>query len=452
VDEWTQRVARVLAGSLRSTRNLLHVGSKSLELRSAVLSHQPYCQWHETSWESLDPPTHFNEVDVVYLEPVDLTRTELISVLSQLRQLLSSQVRVFVKAANGSHLKWLSAMVCGEQPSPKSSPLGSLEQSSNDLLSSQLTIPSLIKLLLDAGWMPTHVDSRWDDRFDPAFGQSMLAANKSFGISEDVAKFRLGSAEVLWECTAMDPPIVANHSSVAISWIVAVNRPWQFEANLLASPGLREMDSQVIPIMNATSAADAFQRGCSQAKHDWRIFLHQDIYVPAGSGFKLIAELHRIQQAGLHTVPIGFFGAFECGANHEAGHQFCGSVIDRIRRHDHVASMEAKTLDEFAVAFHKQTCFLPDANLGWHLWATDLCQQVAQATGRNGLPVVRVPLFHNSIGAYAVPTEFLTSANCLMEKYPQLPTISTICGYLIREPNGEKRFEEPLRVLAAQPS
>jgi hypothetical protein len=43
-----------------------------------------------------------------------------------------------------------------------------------------------------------------------------------------------------------------------------VNRPWQYELNILRSLGLREVNAEIIPVSNANSAAEAYQIGAEK--------------------------------------------------------------------------------------------------------------------------------------------------------------------------------------------
>jgi hypothetical protein len=87
-----------------------------------------------------------------------------------------------------------------------------------------------------------------------------------------------------------------------------------------------------------------------------------------------------------------------------------------------------------------------DPKLGWHLWATDLCLQAKYVAGLSGAAVLDVPIFHNTVGPYQVPLDFFRSGSYLLDKYPQQTDIPTICGHLIRGPDGSKRLEEPVRI------
>ena len=69
-------------------------------------------------------------------------------------------------------------------------------------------------------------------------------------------------------------------------------------------------------------------------------------------------------------------------------------------------SAAALSIDEFAVALHRDATVAIDATLGWHLWATDLCLQAEQQHGRAVAQILQVPLFHNSTNDYRLPPAF----------------------------------------------
>jgi hypothetical protein len=107
-------------------------------------------------------------------------------------------------------------------------------------------------------------------------------------------------------------------------------------------------------------------------------------------------------------------------------------VIDRRALFWHERSAGAVSLDELAVCLHRDSAVAIDASLGWHLWATDLCLQAQALAGRPIAQILSVPLFHNSVGDYRVPADFNVSAQRLLDKYPQIPMIPTLCGELTR--------------------
>jgi hypothetical protein len=107
-----------------------------------------------------------------------------------------------------------------------------------------------------------------------------------------------------------------------------------------------------------------------------------------------------------------------------------GMVIDRQARFVHGGSSAGVSVDEFAVALHRDCPLAVDPALGWHLWATDLCLQAQQLHGRPVAQILEVPLFHNSTNDFRLPPEFQASAQRLLAKHQHLACIPTLCGEL----------------------
>jgi hypothetical protein len=109
-------------------------------------------------------------------------------------------------------------------------------------------------------------------------------------------------------------------------------------------------------------------------------------------------------------------------------------VIDRTTLFHHAGTDAAISIDEFAIALHRDAAVSIDRTLGWHLWATDLCLQArASRDPRDQASIVQTPLFHNSSTAWSLPEAFHASAQVLLDKYPGIDRIPTLCGELQRK-------------------
>jgi hypothetical protein len=157
--------------------------------------------------------------------------------------------------------------------------------------------------------------------------------------------------------------------------------------------------------------------------------VHQDVYFPTGSGFALARQLGVLQAAGRTAHAVGFAGVETDAGN---GVRHCGMVIDRTALFWHPGSHGAVSMDEFAVAFHRDCTSRIDAALGWHLWGTDLCLQALQRAGRAMAPILEVPLFHNSTTGFTLPQAFHVSGQRLLDKHAGIDRIATLCGELSR--------------------
>jgi len=69
-----------------------------------------------------------------------------------------------------------------------------------------------------------------------------------------------------------------------IAVVVAVNNDKQFSEYVLASPGLKEIKAQIIPVRGEKSGAEAFYQGVQQTECPWILYCHQDVFFPEGSG------------------------------------------------------------------------------------------------------------------------------------------------------------------------
>jgi hypothetical protein len=118
-------------------------------------------------------------------------------------------------------------------------------------------------------------------------------------------------------------------------------------------------------------------------------------------------------------------------------------VIDRTRRFDHSGTDTAVSIDELAVALHRDCGLQLDPTLGWHLWATDLCLQAEYRAGKPAARVIEIPLFHNSLSPHALPPAFQSSATALMQAHPGRSRIATLCGQIQRPPLVASTLEAP---------
>ena len=292
---------------------------------------------------------------------------------------------------------------------------------------------TVYKLLLDAGWLPDLKAQRRTEVPESVFSARLIAAAMALGLPRQTAQRNLGlqTMVVVCEKLALQPPSAATRYA-PFSVIVPVNRPFELALNIERSPGLREVGAQVIPVVGARSAADAFERGAAQATQPWRLFVHQDVYFATGTGFMIAERLGTLQADGRHAAPVGFAGLH--GEQGPAGPvRYAGQVVDRTQLFDHPASSSAVSIDEFAIALHADSPLAPDASLGWHLWATDLCLQALVLGGAPCGEILRVPLFHNSTTGYTLPAEFHESAQVLLDKYTHLSRVSTLCGLIERK-------------------
>jgi 2-polyprenyl-3-methyl-5-hydroxy-6-metoxy-1,4-benzoquinol methylase len=346
--------------------------------------------------------------------------------LESLYELTTHDARIVCCLPNMSHLSVIQRLVAGDISYDD---MGLLDRTHTHFYSPA----SAFKVFLDAGWLPHLQDSYRVEGTPSEFTGHVVRAAESLGVPAATAMRNLGLYQMIlvcpkWSMAGLSRPGPMRPFSV----IVPVNRPWQHELNIARSPGLKEVGAEVICVQGATSAAAAYESGVRRASHPWRVMLHQDVYLPAGSGLAIARRLAELEEAGQHLAPVGFAGLCAPLPGDPARVAFAGRVIDRTTLFDHGASDRGVSIDEFAVALHADCVAHIDPALGWHLWGTDLCLQVLELAGQPATRILDVPLFHNSTNDYVLPQAFKDSAGLLLAKHPQRARIPTLCGELSR--------------------
>jgi SAM-dependent methyltransferase len=285
---------------------------------------------------------------------------------------------------------------------------------------------SVIKMFLDAGWLPDLVDNYTVEPVSPALPH-LLKAAAALGCPPQSALQTLSLYQLIFRCGRSPSASAPTVGKARFSTVVPVTNGLQLELNVRRSPGLQEVGSEVILVTQAQSAASAFADGAARAASEWILYCHQDVYLPTGSG-RLINELiERLEASGDPDPIVGFAGlALDSGA----GPRHAGLCNDRLRLFDFAASPAGVSIDECAVLMRRNSRYRIDPALGWHLWGTDLCLQSIFA---NGPPaqIVRIPIFHNSYNDGVLTDDFRESARILLEKYPQQKSIPTIAAGVI---------------------
>jgi hypothetical protein len=281
-----------------------------------------------------------------------------------------------------------------------------------------MSIASTIKLFLDSGWLPTIVGTRFvgvGNGIDKKpFTDALITAASHLNIPRATVERNLFSYQI-WLQACKFP--VVQPSKVKFSVVVPVDNSTIYELNVRRSPGLAEVDAEIITVFGAKSAADALAEGMAKATNKWVLFCHQDVYIPSGAGNALSA-LFDMSDAAARKTLIGFVGM-----NDKQHH---GLVIDRVHRFDHPTTTDATSLDEVAIALTIDSVHSIDPDFGWHMWGTDMCLRSPERQGN--VRIERVPLFHNSITENGPTESFNTSVDLLFQKHPNLTEITACTG------------------------
>ena len=212
------------------------------------------------------------------------------------------------------------------------------------------------------------------------------------------------------DCALRKAAAVAGAGGVRqpVSVIVPVTNEAQLGLNVLKSPGLREINAEVIAVRHAASAAEAYAQGAQEASHAWRLFCHQDVYFPEGHGEG--DDGGTLVGGGGVAAESNVMGFVGMAVGDGVPRRASGIVVDRINAWIFAATEQAISVDELCVAIHRDLRYRIDPELGWHLWATDLClQPLLDPDARRFTHVARVPLFHNSASDWTLPESYRES-------------------------------------------
>jgi hypothetical protein len=291
-----------------------------------------------------------------------------------------------------------------------------------------MSVSTLFKLLMDAGWMP-HLQDHEPSPALPAPAQAAVAAlTTALGRSPAGSAQRVhGMAQVIVEARPLFAALPAAQAAANFDVVVPTTDEHQLRVHVEASPGLREVGATIVSCRGAAHPADALALARAQTQSPWVLLCHQDVYFPEGFGHRLNALLAGIAEPDRARTLIGFIGM---GVDRQTqASEPAGFVIDRLHRADHGESACAVSLDELAIVIARDSLLTIDPALGWHLWATDLCLS-AICDHRVFPRIVRMPLFHNSRTGWHNPAGFEASARTLQHKWAGFGPIHTLCGVI----------------------
>lgn len=345
--------------------------------------------------------------DCVIADGLGANFTDPVALLSALRGALAANGMLIASCRNAQHWPLLNALLAGD----------ALEQR-------PLAFANIVRLLLDAGFLPHFLDRRleppppeWQAAATP-LAQRLGLDPAAFATRVAVRDFFIAARPI-----AQLPDSLANCPPVTVG--VCTNDARVLAENLLASPCLTEGRHQLLCVEGATSAAEGLNAVIEAADHELVVLAHQDVYLPQW----WIARLWQQYAAARATFgeTIGVLGAYGV-ASHAAGIGRYGHVADREFLLDEPAPLPARvgSLDELVLVVPRFSPLRFDPILGFHLYGTDICLAAEQ----RGLvaAVIDVPCFHNSKQGAALPDAFHRSSSLLAEKWRDRLPIATPCA------------------------
>ena len=179
---------------------------------------------------------------------------------------------------------------------------------------------------------------------------------------------------------------MSKQKPIELSFVTCVSNQEVLAKRLLASPCLRDGHYPLAAYFNARSAAQAFNATALgiQRPNSWLIWVHQDVYLPAGWDKQFMARLREAQMTYPELAVVGVYGVAGSGANaRRAGH-----VLDRGQTLHEPTPLPCliDSLDELLFAVRCDSGLKLDPTLAWDFYATDLVLQ-AQSTGHHAAVV-----------------------------------------------------------------
>jgi hypothetical protein len=173
---------------------------------------------------------------------------------------------------------------------------------------------------------------------------------------------------------------MTDDGSVTLHFVTCVSNLDVLSKRLLASPCLRDGCYPLTACFNAQSAAEAFNAAAMglPQPNAWLVWVHQDVYLPAGWDAQFKARLMEAKAAFPPLAVAGVYGVAGSGTDlRRAGH-----VLDRgqLLQEPAVLPCRVDSLDELLFAVQCRSGLRLDPTLPWDFYATDLVLQ-AQSDG-----------------------------------------------------------------------
>jgi hypothetical protein len=418
----------VLAAIPANTRRVLELGCGLLALQQSFKAARPDVEWvvADTS-QGIDLAKLGTGFDTVLLGPLLTAFTQPNVLLDALHELSTPQATLVCSLPNAAHISVVERLLMGD--------IGYQDGSLLAPDQARLLSPaSAFKLLLDAGWLPELAGQADTGVPESVASARLLGSATALGLSRQMAERNLGMAHMVLRAGKQSLQGLAQGGRFTpFSVIVPVTNPLCFDLNIASSPGLREAGVDIIPVFGAHSAAQAYAEGAAQAQHPWRLLVQQEMYFPTGSGLAIAQQLGRLDANGQWLQPVGFVG-LEAEIDLSTRLRHAGQLIEQHQAFDNEGSKMGVALHDGAVLLHRDSEVRIDPELGWHLWATDLCLQALKFSGGDaGAHILRAPLFLNGMRPGVPEPALQASARAVLAKHPEWHRIPTLSGLLTRQ-------------------
>ena len=183
--------------------------------------------------------------------------------------------------------------------------------------------------------------------------------------------------------------------------IVASNSDQVLQSSLLASPDLKE-GFEISVQRGFRSAAAAYNDGIASTTSDVMIFVHQDVYLPAGWRQRLDRALEWLDANDPRWGVLGLFGVEKNGAGQ--GHVY-STGLRRVIGEFFEGARRVETLDEVMLILRRNSGLRFDESLhGFHLYGGDICL-MAETRGLKNYAISACAV-HNTNGIRFLPRAY----------------------------------------------
>ena len=237
-----------------------------------------------------------------------------------------------------------------------------------------------------------------------------------------------------------------NTSLPSLSFVTGVSHWDVLLRNLARSPCLQKGQLEWTAVSNAKSAAHAFNPAMVAAEqlnasHHWLVWVHQDVFLPAGWDFQFANALKSALAIWPTLAVAGVYGVTGFGAQIVRS----GHVLDRGKLLKEPTPLPCLTnsLDELLVAVKVGSGLRMDAAMGFDFYGTDLVLQAQQ----KGLQAAVLDAFcehwSDTPGAWPLPQTLVqrisNNAHAFESKWQQALPLSTSC-FDIGQPGDVAKF------------
>lgn len=214
-----------------------------------------------------------------------------------------------------------------------------------------------------------------------------------------------------------------------LRWTVvsAVNNEQVLKSCLLSSPDISQA-AEVLLQTGHPSAAQAYNAALAKATTDIVVFVHQDVFLPAGWINQVQKSLQWLAHNDPNWAVAGVWGVKRDGSY--AGDVYCTGLGARLGG-DFLLPIEVRTVDELLFIVRKSSGVRFDEALpGYHMYGTDICLEAQ----RRGLKCYAISAFciHNTNGYTMLPWQFWKCYLMLRRKWSRVLPVITPCIEITR--------------------